>query len=177
MVNVPGAIVEPLIAASIVYVAVMQVLGIETRKKLLVVFAFGLLHGLGFAGAVTFPNGTPILSALIGFNVGIELGQAMIIAVVFPLLLAVRRFEWARLRAGRGGLRGRRYGPVLAVAARAGRLMPGLGRRQRQRLGEQQAEQRQRGDDPHHGLQARRRRRSRRGSRPRCRRRRSRTRA
>ena len=41
-----------------------------------VVFAFGLLHGLGFAGAVTFPDGTPILSALIGFNVGIELGQA-----------------------------------------------------------------------------------------------------
>ena len=76
VVNVPGEIVEPLIAASIVFVAVMQVLGIETRKKLLVVFAFGLLHGLGFAGAVTFPNGTPILSALIGFNLGIELGQA-----------------------------------------------------------------------------------------------------
>ena len=95
VVNVPGEIVEPLIAASIVYVAVMQVLGIETRKKLFVVFAFGLLHGLGFAGAVTFPNGTPILSALIGFNLGIELGQALIIAVVFPLLLAVRRFKWA----------------------------------------------------------------------------------
>jgi hypothetical protein len=71
------------------------VLGVESRKKLLVVFAFGLLHGLGFAGAVTFPNGTPILSALIGFNIGIELGQAMIIAVVFPLLLAVRRFRWS----------------------------------------------------------------------------------
>jgi hypothetical protein len=95
VVNVPGELVEPLIAASIVYVAVMQVLGIETKKKLIVVFAFGLLHGLGFAGAVTFPNGTPILSALIGFNVGIELGQAMIIAVVFPLLLLVRRFQWA----------------------------------------------------------------------------------
>jgi hypothetical protein len=95
VVNLPGEIVEPLIAASIVYVAVLQVLGVETRKKLIIVFAFGLLHGLGFAGAVTFPNGTPILSALIGFNLGIELGQAMIIAVVFPLLLAVRRFDWA----------------------------------------------------------------------------------
>ena len=71
---------------------------------------------------MTFPNGTPILSALIGFNLGIELGQAMIIAVVFPLLLAVRRFEWAPLRPGRRGLGGRRYGSVLAVAARAGRL-------------------------------------------------------
>jgi hydrogenase/urease accessory protein HupE len=96
VVDVPSAIVEPLIAASIVYVAVENVLGDgESKKRLAVVFAFGLLHGLGFAGAMTFPDGTPILSALIAFNVGIELGQAMIIAVVFPLLLAIRRFDWA----------------------------------------------------------------------------------
>jgi hypothetical protein len=95
VVDVPGAIVEPLIAASIVYVAVENVLGVQSRKRLLVVFAFGLLHGLGFAGSVTFADGTPLLGALIGFNVGIELGQAALIAVVFPLLLAVRRFEWS----------------------------------------------------------------------------------
>lgn len=97
VVDVPGSIVEPLIAASIVYVAALQVLGVETRKQLWVVFAFGLLHGLGFAGAVTFPGGTPIVSALIGFNLGIELGQVAMIAVVFPLLLLVRRFEWSRV--------------------------------------------------------------------------------
>jgi hypothetical protein len=96
VVNVPGAIVEPLIAASIVYVAIENVLGVESRRRLFVVFAFGLLHGLGFAGAVTFADGTPLLGALIGFNIGIELGQAAIIAVVFPLLLAVRRLEWSR---------------------------------------------------------------------------------
>jgi hypothetical protein len=89
--------VEPLIAASIVYVAAVQVLGIEHDGKLWVVFGFGLLHGLGFAGAVTFPGGTPILSALLGFNLGIELGQALIIAVVFPLLLWSRRYERAKL--------------------------------------------------------------------------------
>jgi hydrogenase/urease accessory protein HupE len=97
VVNVPSEIVEPLIAASIVYVAAMQVLGVENDKKLVVVFLFGLLHGLGFAGAVTFPGGTPIVSALIGFNIGIELGQALIIAVVFPALLWMRRFEWSKL--------------------------------------------------------------------------------
>jgi hypothetical protein len=97
VVTIPGAIVEPLIAASIVYVAAMQVLGIENDKHLWIVFGFGLLHGLGFAGAVTFPGGTPVLSALIGFNLGIELGQALIIAVVFPALLWSRRHDWARL--------------------------------------------------------------------------------
>ncbi len=97
VVDVPSEVVEPLIAASIVYVAAMQVLGVENDRKLIVVFLFGLLHGLGFAGAVTFPGGTPIVSALIGFNVGIEVGQALIIAVVFPLLLWSRRFEWSKL--------------------------------------------------------------------------------
>lgn len=95
VVDVPSSIVEPLIAASIVSVAVMQVLGIENSKKLLIVFAFGLLHGLGFAGAATFPGGTPVFSALVGFNVGLELGQALIIAIVFPLILALRRFSWS----------------------------------------------------------------------------------
>ncbi len=97
VVTIPDAIVEPLIAASIVYVAAMQVLGIENDKQLWIVFGFGLLHGLGFAGAVTFPGGTPVLSALIGFNLGIELGQALIIAAVFPALLWSRRHDWARL--------------------------------------------------------------------------------
>lgn len=97
VVNIPGEIVEPLIAASIVYVAAVQVLGVEHDGKLFVVFGFGLLHGLGFAGAVTFPGGTPILSALIGFNIGIELGQALIIAVVFPALLWSRRYEWSKV--------------------------------------------------------------------------------
>ena len=103
VVDVPSEIVEPLIAASIVYVAAMQVLGVENDKQLIVVFLFGLLHGLGFAGAMTFPGGTPIVSALIGFNFGIELGQALIVAVVFPLLLWMRRFEWHKLaHAGAG---------------------------------------------------------------------------
>jgi hypothetical protein len=103
LVDVPGEIVEPLIAASIVYVAIENVLGGESKQRLLVVFLFGLLHGLGFAGAVTFADGTPLLGALIGFNVGIELGQAFVIAAVFPLLLAIRRFKWAPLAQAAAG--------------------------------------------------------------------------
>lgn len=96
-VNVPGAIVEPLIALSIFYVALENVFGGETRHRLGVVFAFGLLHGLGFASTLTFTGdlGGHLLASLAGFNVGIELGQALIVAAVFPLLLLARRFRWS----------------------------------------------------------------------------------
>jgi hydrogenase/urease accessory protein HupE len=89
-------IVEPLIALSIAAVAVAAVLGIETRWQLGVVFLFGLLHGLGFAGTVDFDVEAPgrLFTSLVSFNVGIELGQALIVAVVFPLLLLIRRFRW-----------------------------------------------------------------------------------
>jgi hypothetical protein len=89
VVEVRGAVVEPLIAASIVYAAVTLALGLErSRATLPIVLAFGLVHGLGFA----LPGGTPIVSAL----AGIALGQALIIAVVFPLPALVRRLEWSR---------------------------------------------------------------------------------
>ncbi len=88
-VNVPGAIVEPVIAASIVYVAVENILarGLSPWRPV-VVFLFGLLHGLGFAsvlGEFGLPEGT-FVPALIGFNVGVELGQLAVIAAAFALV-------------------------------------------------------------------------------------------
>ena len=96
-VSVPPAVVEPLIALSIFYVAAENIFGGETRHRLGVVFAFGLLHGLGFAGTLTFTDGlgTDLLASLVSFNVGIELGQALLVAAVFPLLLLARRFRWS----------------------------------------------------------------------------------
>lgn len=96
-VDVPAEIVEPLIALSIAYVAMENVLGGHSRHRPAVVFAFGLLHGLGFAGALSFTEegGWPLVSSLLTFNVGIELGQALIIALLFPLLLLARRFAWS----------------------------------------------------------------------------------
>ena len=81
--------VEPLIAASIVYVAIENFYSkaINLRRSL-VVFIFGLLHGLGFA-SVLAEFGLPIqqfIPALIGFNVGVELGQ---LSVVFILFIAI----------------------------------------------------------------------------------------
>lgn len=95
-VHVDPDVVEPLIAFSIAAVAVATIVGSEIRLQLALVFAFGLLHGLGFAGSVDFHAEAAgrLLVSLVSFNVGIELGQAMIVAVVFPLLLLIRRARW-----------------------------------------------------------------------------------
>ena len=82
------AIVEPLIALSIVYVAVENLFfsGLN-RWRPLVVFGFGLLHGLGFAsvlGSYGLPEGQ-FLPALLGFNIGVEIGQLTVIAVAFAV--------------------------------------------------------------------------------------------
>jgi hypothetical protein len=98
-VEVPPEIVEPLIALSIAYVAAENVLGGASRHRLAVVFAFGLLHGLGFAGSLTWSGGLD-LGALLTFNAGIELGQALIVLALFPALLLIRRFRWSPLAHG-----------------------------------------------------------------------------
>lgn len=86
IVSIPGAIVEPLIAASIVYVGVENVLSTGmSRWRPVVVLLFGLLHGLGFAGVLSdYGLGSSnFVAKLIGFNVGVELGQLAVIAVAF----------------------------------------------------------------------------------------------
>jgi hypothetical protein len=95
-VSVPPEIVEPLIALSIGYVAVENLFGASVRAKLPVVFAFGLLHGMGFAGTlqITGEVEAATLLSLVAFNLGVELGQTLIILAVFPALLLARRFRW-----------------------------------------------------------------------------------
>lgn len=99
-VNVPGSIVEPLIAASIVFVAVENMMTDHlNRWRPLVVFGFGLLHGLGFAsvlGEFGLPDGA-FIPALIGFNIGVEVGQLTVIAAAFLLVgLWFRHRPWYR---------------------------------------------------------------------------------
>ena len=95
-VEVPAAIVEPLIALSIAYVAAENVLGGASRHRIGLVFGFGLLHGLRFAGALSWSRHLD-LGALMTFNVGIEAGQALLVAAVFPALLLIRRLRWSPL--------------------------------------------------------------------------------
>ena len=98
-VSVPGSIVEPLIAASITYVAVENIFtsGLS-RWRPLVIFGFGLLHGLGFAsvlGEFGLPEGQ-FLPALIGFNIGVELGQLTVIAIAFVAVGWAIKRGWYR---------------------------------------------------------------------------------
>lgn len=95
-------IVEPLIALSIVYVAVENVLTPRlTPWRVALVFGFGLLHGMGFAGVLS-QLGLPrseFLPALLSFNVGVELGQLTVIAAAFLLVgLPFRNRPWYRRR-------------------------------------------------------------------------------
>ena len=89
LVDLPERIVQPLIALSIVYVGVENVMnkGLK-RSRLILVFVFGLLHGLGFASMLT-DFGMPddaFVTALISFNVGVELGQLTILLGAFLLI-------------------------------------------------------------------------------------------
>ena len=83
-IGLPASIVEPLIALSIVYVAVenLFVTGLR-RSRVVVVFGFGLLHGMGFAGVLS-ELGVPaasLFTALVSFNAGVEAGQLAVIAL------------------------------------------------------------------------------------------------
>jgi hypothetical protein len=89
VVNVSPGIVEPLIALSIMYVALENVFTKKLRpSRLGIVFIFGLIHGLGFAGALG-EMGLPqnaYLTSLIMFNIGVELGQLTVILLAFFLV-------------------------------------------------------------------------------------------
>lgn len=93
VVVLPSAVVEPAIAASIVFVAMENFFSRDIDGRWRVTFAFGLIHGFGFAGALQ-EVGLPahaVATALAAFNVGVEIGQVAIVSIVVPALIALDR--------------------------------------------------------------------------------------
>lgn len=86
----PGAVVEPIISMSIMFVAIENILLTELKPwRVLVVFMFGLIHGMGFASSLN-EIGLPrnkFYTSILSFNAGVEIGQIIVIASVFALII------------------------------------------------------------------------------------------
>jgi hypothetical protein len=101
IVSLPSRVVEPLIALSIAYVAIENLVTRELKPwRVALVFMFGLLHGLGFAGVLR-ELGLPrdeFLTALLTFNLGVEGGQLTVIAAALLVVAPVMKKGWYRQR-------------------------------------------------------------------------------
>jgi hypothetical protein len=95
-------LVESLIAVSILYMALENILGVRLKRRWLIAFGFGLIHGFGFSFALRetlqFAGGH-LLTSLLSFNVGVEIGQMLVIVLLVPTLSLLFRYAVAE-RAG-----------------------------------------------------------------------------
>jgi hydrogenase/urease accessory protein HupE len=107
IVRIPSSIIEPAIAASIIYVAAENFFSHDVQKRWRDTFAFGLVHGFGFASALQ-EFGIPksaLIPALASFNIGVEIGQIAIVAAVVPLLMAFDRLAGSSVSGSHAGQR------------------------------------------------------------------------
>ncbi len=99
LISLPSRLVESAIAASVVLAAVNNIYPLFRTRRPVAAFAFGLLHGFGFAsvlGDLGLPQGA-LVTSLLGFNVGVEIGQLCIVAVFLPLAWMLRDTRFYRL--------------------------------------------------------------------------------
>jgi hypothetical protein len=88
-------LIETLIAISILYMAVENVVSGAVRRRWMLAFGFGLIHGFGFSFALRESlqfAGSHLLTSLLSFNVGVELGQIFVLVLLAPALAALFRF-------------------------------------------------------------------------------------
>ncbi len=99
IVDISPDIIEPIIAISIVWIALENCLFKQmTKWRPIVVFCFGLLHGLGFAAVLSvygLPRGN-LIPSLLAFNIGVEIGQLIILIVATILFWGIRKKSWYR---------------------------------------------------------------------------------
>lgn len=104
MVDLPSRWVETAIAASIILLAVNILYPVITCEQWSLAFGFGLLHGFGFASVLMdleMPRAT-LAEALVGFNLGVETGQLVLVLVLFPLAYGLRTYTFYRRQALHG---------------------------------------------------------------------------
>jgi hypothetical protein len=95
-------LIETLIAASIVYMAVENILGAKSvHQRWIITFGFGLVHGFGFSFVLHETlqfAGSHLITSLLAFNVGVELGQILVLAILVPALVLLFRYAIAERR-------------------------------------------------------------------------------
>ena len=100
IVHLPSRFVESAIALSIIYVALINIFNQGSKHQPWLAFAFGLIHGFGFAGILSemrLDTGH-LAASLISFNIGIEIGQLLIVCLAFPLILWIRKLTLRPIR-------------------------------------------------------------------------------
>ncbi len=88
-------LIEVLIAISIVYMAFENIVGAKLERRWIMAFCFGLVHGFGFSFALRESlqfAGTHLVTSLLGFNIGVELGQLFVLVLTVPLLNALFKY-------------------------------------------------------------------------------------
>lgn len=99
IITLPSRFVESVIALSIILVALNNVLGRSQNTSLFIILFLGLFHGLGFASVMAdlpfrIAELKELILIIIGFNVGVEIGQLAILVIVFPILYSLRHFTF-----------------------------------------------------------------------------------
>src|SRR5206468_215848 len=88
-------LIETLIATSIVYMALENIVGANVKRRWVITFAFGLVHGFGFSFALRQTlqfAGSHLLTSLLSFNIGVELGQLLVLVALIPALDLLFRY-------------------------------------------------------------------------------------
>jgi hypothetical protein len=105
VISLPSRLVESVIAASVVFAALNNLRGTIEKRRWVMAFVFGLVHGFGFASVLAdlgLPQGALAL-ALVGFNVGVEIGQLTIVVAFLPLAFWLRATRFYRVGVLKGG--------------------------------------------------------------------------
>jgi hydrogenase/urease accessory protein HupE len=95
IVQLPSGFVESAIALSIIYVALINIFNQDSKHQPWLAFGFGLIHGFGFAGILSEMrlDTNHMVTSLLSFNIGIELGQLLIVSIAFPIILWLKKLN------------------------------------------------------------------------------------
>ncbi len=96
IIQLPTVFVEPIIAISIIYVGLENLFKAEPKNRWLIAYAFGLIHGLGFASVlqeIGIGQGMEVLVPLLSFNLGVEVGQIAFALILLPIIWQLRKMD------------------------------------------------------------------------------------